>query len=701
MKFPLLLLAGMMLASPMNAQFAVGPQPPRPEKKPKDVTVHGDRRIDDYFWLREKENKKVLAHLKAENAYTEAMLAPARELRETLYQEMVGRMKEDDSSAPVLRRGWWWYERTEKGKQYPILCRRQETPEGTTAPEQVVIEVNQLAKGKEYTLLEDYQVSCGGTRLLYLMDWTGYREYEPFILDLATLKPVAQQIGKVSSMTWAADEETLYFTTENEAKRSDKFWRYHLQSGRRELLYEEKDELFDVEAGLSADECYVFCHSGSKTTSEVHAVPAGDPQGKLSVLLPRVTDHEYRADHRDGRFYFVTNKDAKNFKIVSAPDDQPAAWTEVQAHQPAVKVDDIALFKNFMAVMEREGGLPRIRLHDFATGKGTRLAMPEAAFDVMADDNPEYDAGEFRFRYESMVTPPSIRAVHGLTGGTRVLKNKEVPGYDPAKYRTERIEATAADGTKIPVSLVYRADLDRSRPQPFHLYGYGSYGLSESASFSSSRVSLLDRGMVFATAHIRGGGEMGEEWREAGRMARKMTTFTDFVSCAECSIKAGWTTPKQLVISGGSAGGMLMGAVLNLRPDLFQAAILDVPFVDVLNTMLDDTLPLTTSEYVEWGNPTVKAEYDWMRAYSPYDNLKPAAYPHVLVNTGLNDSQVPYWEGAKYAAKLRDLRTNPNVTLLHCEMGAGHGGASGRYDALKDVARDDAFLLSALGLAGK
>lgn len=696
MKFPLLLLAGMMTVSPMNAQFADGPVAPRPEKKPRDVSVHGDPRVDDYFWLRNRKNKNVMPHLKAENAYTEAVLAPAQALRETLYQEMTGRMKEDDSSAPVALLGWLWYERMEKGKQHAILCRRQDVP---GAAEQVVIDVNQLAKDREYTEMEDYQVSPAGTRLAYLIDWTGYREYEPFVLDLATLKPVPQKIGKVSSLTWAADEQTLYFTTENKAKRSDKFWRYHLVTGKRELLYEEKDELFDVQTSCSADRQFVFCTIASKTTSEVHAVPAGDPAGRLRVLLPRTTGHEYHAEHREGRFYFVTNREAKNFRIVSAPDDQPSVWTVVQDHQPAVKVEEIEVFRDFMAVMERENGLPQIRLHDFATGRSRRLPMPESAYEVMADQNPDYGATGFRFRYESMVTPPSVRMVQGLSGEQRVLKNKEVPGYDPARYHTERVEVTAADGTGIPVSLVYRKDLDRTKPQPFHLYAYGSYGISEAASFRSARVSLLDRGLIFATAHVRGGGELGEEWREAGRMARKMTTFTDFVSCARFFIQSGWTSREQLVISGGSAGGMLVGAVLNLSPDLCQAAILDVPFVDVLNTMLDDTLPLTTSEYVEWGDPRVKEEYGWMRAYSPYDNLKPAAYPHVLVNVGLHDSQVPYWEGAKYAARLRDLRTDHRLTLLHCDMGAGHGGVSGRYDALKETARDMAFQFSALGLA--
>lgn len=697
MKFPLLLLlAGMLTATPMNAPFSPTPQAPRPEKKPKDVSIHGDPRTDNYFWLREKENPAVLALLHAENAHTEAVLSPAAPLREKLYTEMVGRMKEDDSTVPTLQHGWFWYERTEKGKQHPILCRKKDSP---GALEEIVVDVNRLAEGKEYAMMEDYQISPGGTRLVYLMDWTGYREYEPYVLSLADLKPLPVKPGKVSSLTWAGDGDTLYFTTENEAKRSDKFWRFDLETGKRELLFEEKDELFDVSASCSADHAYVFCTSGSKTTTEVRAIPGKDPAATPRLLLPRTTDHEYHAEHRGDRFYFLTNRAAKNFRIVSAPETDPAAWTEVIPHQPAVKLDNLLMFQNFMAIMEREGGLPRLRLYDFASATGKRLTLPEATYDIMADDNPDFSAKVFRFRYESMVTPPSIRSVGPEAGAVQVLKNKEVPGYDSSKYRTERIEATAADGTRIPISVVYRADLDRTRPQPLHLYAYGSYGLSETASFSSTRVSLLDRGLIFAIAHIRGGGEMGEEWREAGRMEHKMTTFTDFVSCAEFFVRNGWTVPEKCVISGGSAGGMLMGAVLNLRPDLFQAAILDVPFVDVLNTMLDDTLPLTTSEYVEWGNPNIKEQYAWMRAYSPYDNLKPAAFPHVLINVGLNDSQVPYWEGAKYAAKLRDLRTNNKVTLLHCDMGAGHGGVAGRYDALKETARDMAFQLSALEIA--
>jgi oligopeptidase B len=684
-----------LLAVPASAEFAAH-DAPQTAKKPKDVTVHGDPRTDDYFWLREKENPAVIEHLRAENLHTEAVLAPAVELRKRLYSEIVGRMKETDSSAPAAYRGWLWYERMEKGKQHPFFCRRKDEP---GAAEQVVLDVNKLAEGKDYTAVEHYQVSASGARLLYSVDWTGYREYEVTVLDLATLKPLPHSPGKVSGITWAGDDDTLYFTTENEAKRSDKAWRFHLSSGKRELMFEEKDELFDLGVYASADDRFVFISSRSKKTAEVRAVPAGQPDAAATLLLPRVTDIDYSAEHRDGRIYFVTNKDAKNFRMVSAPVAQPAEWTEVIPHNPAVKLDTVQMFAGFMALLEREGGLPQVRLYDFATGKSRRLEMPEAAYEVTADTNMDYRAPEFRFAYESMLTPPSVRAVNGLTGEVRTLKNKEVPGYDPAKYKTLRVMAPAADGVRIPLSIVHRTGLDRTKPQPLHLYGYGSYGISEIASFSSATVSLLDRGMIHVTAHIRGGGEMGEEWRDAGRMERKMTTFTDFVSCAEFLVREKWTTPQQLAISGGSAGGMLVGAVLNLRPDLFQAAILDVPFVDVLNTMLDDTLPLTTSEYVEWGNPNLKEQYAWMRAYSPYDNLRAAAYPHVLVNCGLNDSQVPYWEGAKYAAKLRAVRTDKNVTLLHCDLSSGHGGASGRYDSIKEVARNYAFLLNALGLA--
>jgi oligopeptidase B len=692
-----LLFVTLLTLSTARADFqAVDGHAPETERHPKDVSVHGDKRMDDYFWLRDRKNPKVVAHLKAENAWTEKVMKPAEGLREELFKEMKGRIKEVDSSAPAPLGGWLYYARTEKGKQHHIMCRRKAA---TGSPEQVLVDINKLAKGHDFTEMEHYLVSNDGSRLLYTIDWTGYREYEVFVKDLATGKLVPQKAGKVAGVEWGADNNTIFIVTENDAKRADKLWRFSLSDDKREMVYEEKDELFDLTVSQSLDHRCLFCESTSKTSSEVRALRLDMPESTFTVLRPREPDHEYHADFREGNYYFLTNKDAKNFRIVSAPVDKPLEWTEVIAHQPKVKLEDMTLFKTFMAVTEREAGQPHLRLFDFQSGKSRQLEMPEPLYDISADENLTYDTTEFRYTYESMVTPPSVRVVDTVTGVQRTLKEKDVPGYDSSRYESKRLTAKAADGVEIPLSAVWRKDLDRTKTQPLLLYGYGSYGLSETASFSQSHVSLLDRGMIYVIAHPRGGGELGEEWRDAGRMSHKMTTFTDFVSCAESLIKEGWTSADKLAINGGSAGGLLIGATINLRPDLFRAAVLDVPFVDVLNTMLDASLPLTTGEYVEWGNPAVKEQYDWMRAYSPYDNVKAAAYPDILINVGLNDSQVPYWEGTKFAAKLRELRTDKRLTLLHCEMGAGHGGASGRYDSLIEVARNYAFLLTSLGVS--
>jgi oligopeptidase B len=692
-----LLLFTLLCLSPVYAEFPpVEGHAPETERRPKDVSVHGDNRLDDYFWLRDRKDPKVIAHLKAENAWTEKVLKPAEKLRAELFKEMKGRIKEADSSAPAPLGGWLYYTRTEKDKQHPIMCRKKDAPD---AKEEVLVDVNKLAKGHEFTEMEHYSVSPDGARLLYSIDWTGYREYEVFIKDLATGKLVPQKTGKVAGVEWGADHDTLFIVTENEAKRADKLWRCSLKDGKRELIYDEKDDLFDLALSRSLDNRCLFCTCSAKKSSEERALRLDVPGSAFTVLRPREANHEYHADFREGKFYILTNKDAKNYRLVSAPAVSPQEWTDVIPQQPKIKLEDMTLFKSFMAITEREAGQPYLRLYDFATGKSHRLEMPEPLYDISPDVNLTYDTTEFRYTYESMVTPPSVRAVDTVTGAQRTLKDKDVPGYNPALYESKRVMATAGDGVEIPLSAVWRKDLDRTKPQPLLLYGYGSYGLNETASFSQTHVSLLDRGMIFVIAHIRGGGELGEDWRDAGRMAKKMTTFTDFTACAESLIKDGWTTADKLAINGGSAGGLLMGAALNLRPDLFRAAVLDVPFVDVLNTMLDASLPLTTGEYAEWGNPNVKEEYDWMRAYSPYDNIKAAAYPDVLVNVGLNDSQVPYWEGTKFAAKLRAMRTDKRLTLVHCEMGAGHGGASGRYDRLIEVARNYAFLLTSLGVS--
>lgn len=695
----LVLYAMTVLPSGSLASFP-SPEVPAPAatRQPRDVSVHGDPRVDDYFWLRERENPAVRAYLEQENAHTDAVLARTAALQEQLFREMRGRIQETDSSVPVAYLGWLYYTRTEQDRQYPIYCRRADRPE---APEEILLDLNRLAEGREYVALGHYRVSPDGRRLAYSVDWTGYRQYEAFVLDLETKQTVPQRIGLVSDLEWGGGHDVLYYVTENASKRSDKVHRWTLSTGRHEVVYEEPDVLYNVAVSVSNDEQWIFITSESKVTTEVLALPAADPTASPRSLAGRVADRKYFAEHRAGRFYFATNHDAVNYKVVAADVATPGAWHDVLPHDPAVKVESIEAFADHLVIEERAEGLPRFRILDFATGATRLIALPDEVYEVEAEQNWNFAAREFRLSYQSLARPRSILAVDLATGDRRLLKETPVlGGFNSADYVATRHWAVARDGTRIPLSVVHRRDLDRSRPQPLWLYGYGSYGISLPIAFSSNRVSLLDRGLIYVIAHVRGGGELGEEWRLAGRMERKMTTFTDFVDCAQWLVDQGWTTPDRMVTSGGSAGGLLMGAVLNLRPDLFAAAKLDVPFVDVLNTMLDATLPLTTEEYVEWGNPNLPEEYAWMRAYSPYDNLRATAYPHILVNVSLQDSQVPYWEGAKYLARLRDVHRGPaRAHLLRTTLGAGHSGVSGRFDALRDVARDYAFFLAALGLA--
>jgi oligopeptidase B len=480
--------------------------------------------------------------------------------------------------------------------------------------------------------------------------------------------------------------------------RSFQLGRCDLSTGKHEAIFEEKDEEFKVDLGNSQDRKYIFCISASKRSSEVRALPSDTPLGAWRVLNPRRPEHKYFAEHRDGLFYFVTNKDAANFKVVTAPVGTPdeSHWTDFIAANPSIKVSQFVPFRDFAAVREREAGLPQIRVIRFKTGESSRIPFPEASFEASLATNAEYDTGEVRYSYQSPVTAPSVFSYDMATGATTIVKRDEVlGGYSPANYACERVLAPAPDGVMVPVTLVYRRELRRAGPQPLVLYGYGSYGLSTPDNFSNARLSLLDRWVIYAIAHIRGGGELGEPWRDAGRMQHKMTTFTDFIACSEFLEKRGYTSRDKLAIYGGSAGGLLMGAVINMRPDLFKCVVAKVPFVDVLNTMLDASLPLTTGEYIEWGNPNVAEEYGWMRAYSPYDNVRRQGYPALLVTTALNDSQVPYWEGSKLVAKLRAMKTDSNPLLLRINLDpAGHGGASGRYDALREVALDYAFILS-------
>ena len=683
-----------------NGNGSAAPKPPMAERKTKTTEIHGYKTVDDFFWLREKSNPQVTAYLEAENAYTEAAMKHTAALQEKLYKEMVGHIKETDENVPYRQGEYFYYSRTVKGMQYPIYARK---PGSTEAKEEITLDLNEMAKGLKYLGLGAYAVSDDGNYLAYSTDTTGYRQYKLQIKDLRTGQLLPDSVERVGSVMWATDNKTIFYSTEDAVtKRSDKFFRHVIGTDKSDLVFEDKDELFDVYGGRTRDKKMILIASGSKTSTEYLYIPADSPTDAPKVILPREAEHEYSVDHRDGLFYIRTNQGAKNFRLVTAPVANPgkANWKEIIAHRPAVKIDDIDLFANHLVVSELEGGLQHIRITNLKTNKSHRLTFPEPVYTAFVSTNREYNTPVLRFGYQSLVTPSSVFD-YDMEKQTRVLlKQTEVPGgFDRNNYQSERVFAVAADGTKIPLSVVYRKGTKLDGKAPLLLYGYGSYGASMTPNFSSNRLSLLDRGVVYVIAHIRGGGEMGEEWREAGRMMKKMNTFTDFIAAAEHLVKNKYTSSDRLVIQGGSAGGLLMGAVTNMRPDLFKAVVSQVPFVDVLNTMLDASLPLTTSEYIEWGNPNEKAAYDYMAKYSPYDNIAKANYPAQLVKVSLNDSQVPYWEGAKFVAKMRVMKTDNNPLLLKTNMGAGHGGSSGRYDYLREVAFDYSFMLWQMGLS--
>ena len=679
---------------------AAPPKPPMAEKKAKTTNIHGETLVDDYFWLREKSNPAVLAHLKAEDSYTEAVMKPTAALQEKLYNEMLSHIKQTDVTVPYRWGNYFYYQRTEEGKQYPIFCRKRGSVD---AAEEVVIDQNELAKGQKFMSIGLFAPSDDGNLLAYSTDNTGYRQYTLHVKDLRTGQLLPDTAERVNNLAWATDNKTVFYVTEDAVtKRSDKFFRHVLGTDKTDLLYEEKDELFDIATFRSRDKAVIFVNAFSKTSTDVRYLPADDPNASLKVVLARQPEHEYDVDHRGNLFYIRTNKGAKNFRIVTAPVSDPAEanWKEFVAHRPAVKVEGVDLFADHAVVSEWENGLQQLEVVNFKTNKRNRIEFPEPVYSVALTGNREFNTSVLRYNYDSMVTPPSIFDYDMNTGKSTLRKQTEVPGgFDRANYKAERLFATASDGTKIPISMVYRKGVKLDGSAPLLLYGYGSYGISIPPTFSSRRLSLLDRGVIYAIAHIRGGGELGEEWRQAGRMMNKLNTFTDFIASAEALVKLKYTSSDRLVIEGGSAGGLLMGAVSNMRPDLFKAVVSHVPFVDVLNTMLDATLPLTTSEYIEWGNPNEKPAFEYMKQYSPYDNVGKKNYPAMLVKVSLNDSQVPYWEGAKLVAKLRAMKTDNNPLLLKVNFGAGHGGASGRYDSLRESAFDYAFILWQMGTA--
>ena len=680
--------------------------PPRPAKKPHAIELHGDRRIDPYFWLREKENPEVRAHLEAENAYCEGYLEPVRDLQARLFDEMVARIKEDDASVPEREGEWFYYRRMEAGRQYPVYCRRR----GKVGTEEIVLDCNAEAEGKAYFSLGIFETSPNHGWLAYGVDVDGSEHYSIRFKNLTTGELSPESISGAShALAWAGDSITVFFAMLDEHDRPDRVHRHSVgdDPSKDVVVFKESDSQLFVTCGAFRSGRQIFIASEGKVTSEWRTLDALDPFGEFRTVEPRRRGILYSMDHRNDDFYLLVNDLGPNFRLVSAPVASPgsASWSEVIPHDANVYLEDVSTFANHLAIEEREAGLTHVRVialsasDSAAEGAQHRIEFPEPAYQVSVLGNPEFDTRLLRFSYSSMVTPSTVYDYDMDSRDRETMKRQEIPsGYDPALYVSERIWARSHDGARVPISIVRRRDVALNSGAPLYLYGYGSYGISMPASFSTTRLSLLDRGFIYAIAHVRGGSEMGRQWYEDGKFLKKPNTFLDFTVCAEHLAREGYARAGEIAIAGGSAGGMLVGAAMNMRPDLFRAVVAHVPFVDVLNTMLDETLPLTTTEYEEWGNPNDVAYYDCMKSYSPYDNVRPQAYPHVLAVAGFNDPRVTYWEPAKWIARLRELRTDGGATVMYTHMGAGHGGASGRYESLKDVAREYAFVFKTFGV---
>lgn len=699
-----LVLAALLLASelrPAADDSSSLPAPPMAKKVPKVTEVNGVKLVDNYFWLRDKKNPEVKAYLEAENAYTDAVMKPTEALQKKLYDEMLSRIKETDVEVPYKDGGYFYYVRTEAGKQYPIHCRKRGSMD---APEEVILDVNELAKGQTFMSLGAFDVSDDSNLLAYTTDNAGFRQFTLAVKDLRTGKILPDHAERVDSIAWANDNKTLFYTVEDATtKRGYQMYRHTVgATGKDPLVYEEKDERFDIGTGKTRSKAYIFLFSGSHTTTEVRYIPADQPMAEWKVMEPRKQDVEYYPDHNGGFFYIRVNDTGRNFRLVKAPVSDPSKenWQEILPNRTDVMLEDTDYFKNYYVLYEREKGLPQMLVCDLRTSECKHLEFPEPAYVSYSYVNREFDATRFRYGYQSFITPQSVFEYDMAGGTSTLLKQKEVPGgYDRKRYEVERTYATASDGMKIPITVLHLKGAKRDGKSAMYLTGYGSYGYAYDIGFNSNIFSLVDRGVVAAVAHIRGGGEMGKAWHDDGRMMHKKNTFTDFIACAEHLVSQGYGSKDRLVIEGRSAGGLLMGAVLNMRPDLFHAALVGVPFVDVMNTMLDETVPLTVPEFEEWGNPKEKPAFDYMITYSPYDNIENKLYPNILVRTSFNDSQVMYWEPAKYVAKMRALRTDHNLLILKTKMDpGGHGGSSGRYDRLKDNAFDYAFFLTQMGI---
>ena len=684
------------------------PPPPVARRVPHVHEAHGDRRPDDYHWLRDRDDPEVTAYLEAENAYADAVMEPLRPLQEKLYAEIVSRIQETDLSVPVPYGPFLYYSRSVEGLQYPIHCRRSATPDGAedASPEQILIDENVLAEGEEYCALGAAEVSPDHRLLAWSLDTEGDEDHVLRIRDLDTGEDHPEEIPDTSyGVAWASDNRTVFYTTLDESRRPWRVWRHRLGTDPAEdvLVHQEDDDRFFCGVERTRSGGFLVIDLRSAVTSETLILRADDPEGTFTVVEPRRQGVEYGLDHHGDRLFILSNDGAPNFRLVEAPvdDPRPENWRELLPHSPDVKLEGIAAFVRHLVVLERAEAVRRLRVIDLDRGDQHVIEQPEAVCRVgmPEEDNPEFDRSTLRYTYTSLVTPQSIFD-YDLDSRERALLKQEpvLGGYDPGLYETQRLWATAPDGTRVPISLVARKGTPLDGSAPCVLYGYGSYEASSDPRFSSLRLSLLERGFVWAIGHIRGGGEMGRAWYEAGKLQHKANTFTDFIACAEHLIGAGWTSPERLAILGGSAGGLLVGAALNLRPDLFRAAIAEVPFVDVVSTISDPTLPLSVIEWEEWGNPADPEFYATMKSYSPYDNVRAARYPDVFVTAGLNDPRVSYWEPAKWVAKLRATAEPGSQLVLRTEMGAGHGGPSGRYDAWRKEAEIFAFLLEAFGI---
>ena len=704
------LLAAALAVTACTAPAAGPGDPPMAAARPHELDTHGDVRVDEYYWLREREDPEVVAYLEAENEYLDGVMAHTEELQETLFEEIRGRIVEDDSSVPYRDGDYWYYTRYEEGKQYPIHCRRPadgDTFGGAADPsaEEVLVDVNEIAEGKEYTSVRP-SVSPDHRILAYAVDDVGRRFYTVRFKDLATGEMLPDEIADVTAnLAWAADSATLFYVRKDpDTLRSYQVFRHRLGKGAADdLVYEEPDETFSVFLRRSQSRKYLMAVSSHTLRTEVRTLRADDPDGDFAVFEPRGERHEYSVDHLGDRFWVRTNDEAPNFRLMSTAEDDTgrAAWREETPHRDDVLLEGFELFDRFLVLAERRGGLNQLRIKEMTAGgtEGHDLDFGEPAYSARLGVNPDPSSRTLRYVYQSLTTPRSVFDYDPATREKTLRKQDQVlGGFDSADYRTERLWAVASDGTEVPVSVVYRPDLRPAEGgSPLLLYGYGSYGASMDAGFSSLRLSLLDRGFVYAIAHIRGGEEMGRSWYEDGKLLNKKNTFTDFIAAAEHLAAEGYADPDRIYAMGGSAGGLLMGAVFTMRPDLWDGIVAQVPFVDVVTTMLDASIPLTTFEWDEWGDPREREYYDYMLSYSPYDNVEAKDYPHMLVTTGLHDSQVQYWEPAKWVARLRAKKTDGNLLLLKTNMSAGHGGASGRFDRYRETALVYAFLLDLAG----